>query len=107
MPTSAYVGKDLHEEIHAKNPDVQLQINEKGYRNRPLTEEQKAPNREKSKIRARVEDVFGHMTNTMGSIFIRCIGIRLAKCAIAFKNLAYNLSRYAYLAYAKITSAFI
>ena len=61
------------------------------------TEERKASNKEKSKIRARVEHVFGHMTNSMAGIFIRCIGIRRAVCAIALKNLAYNLSRYAYL----------
>ena len=45
---SAYVGEDLHTKIHKKNPKVQLKINEKGYRNRPLTEEQKASNKEKS-----------------------------------------------------------
>jgi hypothetical protein len=33
-------------------------FHEKGYRNHPLTEEQKANNREKSKTRARVEHVF-------------------------------------------------
>ena len=30
-------------------------VHEKAYRNKPLTEEQKSNNREKSKIRARVE----------------------------------------------------
>jgi hypothetical protein len=34
------------------------QVHEKGYRNKPLTEEQKASNHEKSKNRARVEHVF-------------------------------------------------
>ena len=81
--------------------DVVLKINEKGYRNKPLTEEQKASNREKSRVRVRVEHVFGHITNAMGGMTIRCIGLRRARCAIAFKNLAYNLSRYAYLKFAK------
>jgi IS5 family transposase len=98
---SAYTGEKIHEEIHEKNPDVNLEINEKGYRGRPLTEEQKTSNREKSKTRARVEHVFGYMTNSMGGIFIRCIGINRAKCAITIKNLAYNLSRYAFLKSAK------
>jgi IS5 family transposase len=102
---SAYVGEALHVEIQEKNPRVKLQINEKGYRNRPLTEEQKASNKEKSKVRARVEHIFGHMANSMEGLFIRCIGIRRARCAIALKNLAYNLSRYAYLTRAqKVTS---
>lgn len=94
---SAYVGEELHKEILKRNPGVKLNIHEKGYRNHPLTEEQKKSNREKSRIRVRVEHVFGHMTNSMGGIFIRCIGKRRAACAVALKNLAYNLSRYAYL----------
>ena len=98
---SAYVGEKLHESVHEQNPEVKLKINEKGYRNRPLTEEQKASNRQKSRTRARVEHVFGHMTNSMGGLYIRCIGILRARCIIALKNLAYNLSRYAYLACAK------
>jgi len=98
---SAYVGEELHQEIRRKNPEVEIKIHEKGYRNRPLTEEQKQNNRGKSKTRVRVEHVFGHMTNSMHGIFIRGIGIRRAKCAITLKNLAYNLSRYAYLRRAK------
>jgi len=35
------------------------QIHERGYRNHPLTEEQKLSNRSKSKTCARVEQVFG------------------------------------------------
>jgi len=94
---SAYVGKELHEKIREKNPNIRLKINEKGYCNNPLTNEQKESNRIKSKIRARVEHVFGYMSNSMGGTYIRCIGIRRATCEIAFKNLAYNLSRFAYL----------
>lgn len=94
---SAYTGEELEKEIRKKNPDIDMQINEKGYRGHPLTEVQKASNKEKSRTRARVEHVFGHMTNSMGGIFIRSIGIKRARCAIALKNLAYNMSRYAYL----------
>ena len=99
---SAYVGEKLEEALREKcGDDIVLNINEKGYRNKPLTEEQKASNREKSKTRVRVEHVFGHMTNSMGGMTIRCIGITRARCAIALKNLAYNMSRYAYLLFAK------
>jgi len=94
---SAYVGKELHEALLKKNPNLELKINEKGYRNKPLTEEQKASNREKSKVRARVEHIFGHMTNSFGEIFVRTIGIARARCQIALKNLAYNLQRYEFL----------
>ncbi len=41
-------------------------IHERAYRNRPLTEEQKESNRERSKIRAKVEHVFGSWVNDMG-----------------------------------------
>jgi len=91
---SAYVGEELHGALLEKNPDLKLKINEKGYRNRPLTDEQKVNNREKSKVRARVEHVFGHMTNSFGEIFVRTIGIARARCQVALKNLAYNLQRY-------------
>ena len=95
---SAYTGEKLELELKEKcGEGVVLNINEKGVRNNPLTDEQKASNREKSKVRVRVEHVFGHMTNSMGGMTIRCIGLTRARCTIALKNLAYNLSRYAYL----------
>ena len=42
-------------------------ICEKGRRGHPLTEEQKERNRQKSKVRSRVEHVFGFMEKTMGA----------------------------------------
>jgi IS5 family transposase len=91
---SAYAGADLRKAIRNKCPKIKLIVNEKGYRNKPLTEEQKLNNREKSRVRARVEHVFGHMTKSFGGISVRTIGIMRARCNIAFKNLAYNLQRY-------------
>lgn len=79
---SAYTGKELHDKIREKNPDIILNIHEKGYRNKPLSEEQKASNKEKSKVRARVEHVFGHMTNSMGGMTTRVIGIDRTTCVI-------------------------
>jgi len=46
-------------------------ICEKGCRNHPLTEKQKENNREKSKIRCRIEHIFGFMTCSMHGISIR------------------------------------
>ena len=91
---SAYMGKEIQEALLSENPNLKLKINEKGYRHKPLTDEQKANNRGKSKVRARVEHVFGHMTNSFGDIFVRSIGIARARCQIGLKNLAYNLQRY-------------
>ena len=98
---SAYVGEELHKNILEKNPNLRLKIHEKGYRNRPLTDEQRESNREKSRIRARVEHIFGHMTNSMGGMTTRAIGIKRTTCVITLKNLAYNLSRWVCLANAK------
>jgi IS5 family transposase len=96
---SAYAGEGLERELKEKcGAGTVLKINEKGYRNKPLTEGQKESNREKSRIRARVEHVFGIMTVSMGGMFIRTIGMTRAKAGIARRNLAYNLKRYAYLA---------
>jgi IS5 family transposase len=94
---SAYAGADFVKELYKINPTIQLEISEKGSRNNPLTDEQKASNREKSRTRSRVEHIFGHMTNAMGGMTIRCIGIVRAECTIVIKNLAYNVSRYASL----------
>ena len=98
---SAYAGKDLHEEIRSKSPNITLKIHDKAYRSKPLTEIQRASNKEKSRVRARVEHVFGHMTNSMGGMSTRVIGIDRTTCVITLKNLAYNLSRWAYLDNAK------
>jgi len=96
---SAYAGEDLERGIREKSgQDVVLNISEKGYRNKPLTDAQKESNREKSRIRSRVEHVFGFMTMSMGGIIIRSIGMKRAKAGIARRNLAYNIKRYAYLA---------
>lgn len=73
------------------------QICEKGTRAQPLTDEQKASNREKSRTRSRVEHVFGTMTHEMGGICIRTIGAARARVQIGLMNLTYNIKRVALL----------
>jgi len=94
---SAYASEDHVARIKEKYPDIILHICEKGYKNAPLTEEQKESNREKSKVRARVEHVFGYITRFMGGITIRTIGIERAKREICGMNLAYNIKRAVFL----------
>ncbi len=67
---------------------------EKGYRNNPLTEEQKQSNREKSKTRARVEHVFGFMEQCMNGLAIKSVGIARTSGIIGLINLTYNIFRY-------------
>lgn len=56
------------------------------------TAEQKASNTEKSRIRSRVEHIFGAQAH-MGQHFIRTIGILRASLKIGMMNLAYNMIR--------------
>jgi len=88
---SAYTG-DKQEEVYNKKKIVS-QVNEKGCRNKPLTEQQKQDNREKSKTRARVEHIFGFVENSMNGSFIRTIGLARAKAKIGLMNLTYNICR--------------
>lgn len=89
---SAYTGEEQEKVIHKYK--LNNQVHEKGYRNKPLTEEQKASNREKSKTRARVEHVFGFMEQSMNGLVIKSIGIVRATGIIGLMNLTYNLFRY-------------
>jgi IS5 family transposase len=91
---SAYSGTDLLASLPEK---VVRNVHEKGCRNHPLTEEQKESNRLKSKIRVRVEHIFGFMTNNMGGIALRSIGIARAEFHIGLRNLVYNICRYEFL----------
>lgn len=83
------------QEIEALLTDKQLssQIHERAYADKPLTDEQHASNKVKSKVRARVEHVFGHMQTAMGGMLVRSIGFARAHVAIGLMNLTYNIVR--------------
>jgi IS5 family transposase len=89
---SAYVGEELHRTL-VEDKKVIPVIIEKGYRNNPLTDEQKATNKEKSKVRVRVEHIFGFIENSMNGSTIKTIGIKRATALIGLMNLTYNLFR--------------
>lgn len=89
---SAYTGEE-QEKIMDKYELIN-KVHEKGYRNKPLTEEQKASNKEKSKTRARVEHVFGFMEQSMNGLKVNSVGIKRATGMIGLINLTYNLFRY-------------
>lgn len=90
---SAYTGKPIEGVLTEKK--IESRIHEKGYRDHPLTEEQKNTNREKSRIRVRIEHIFGHMTNSMrDGLKMRFIGMRRITAGIGLLNLVYNMARY-------------
>ena len=72
-------------------------INERAYRNRPLTEDQKERNRKRSRVRALVEHIFGDMVQSMGGKLERVIGKARIETQVGLKNLADNFRRYVHL----------
>lgn len=97
---SAYSGEPIRQMLSAKK--IKSRINEKGYRNNPLTDKQISLNQTKSKIRARVEHVFGFMENNMSANKIRSIGKERANRSIGLGNLIYNFFRFTQLNYTMI-----
>ncbi len=87
---SAYRSAEREADLEAAG--IASQICEKGTRGAPLSDEQKRGNRTKSKVRARVEHVFGQQAH-MGGHFVRTIGMARAKAKITMMNLVYNMVR--------------
>lgn len=88
---SAYTGPIQEEAIALK--EMINQVCEKGAKNRPLTEEQKKNNREKSKVRSRVEHIFGFMEMSMNGMYLNNIGIKRITAIVGLMNLTYNVFR--------------
>jgi IS5 family transposase len=92
---SAYRSEE--QEARLKDRGCTSHIHERAYRNKPLTPEQEAANTERSRVRVRVEHVFGHIETAMNGCYVRTIGIARATAKIGLENLAYNISRFAFL----------
>ena len=72
---------------------LKSRIHRKAHRNRPLTKREQQGNKTRSKVRARVEHVFGAQTNDMGGTFVRSIGVARARARIGLKTLACTMRR--------------
>ena len=92
---SAYRSEEIEQKL--KERGLKSRIHRKGKRGKPLSERSKQGNRTKSKVRARVEHIFGAQTNDMGGTRVRSIGLTRAEAKIGMKNLTYNMRRYCYL----------
>ena len=77
----------------SKEKGLNSRIHRKGHRDKPLSEREKRGNKARSKVRARVEHVFGAQSNDMGGTLVRSIGLVRARARIGLKNLAYNMRR--------------
>jgi IS5 family transposase len=89
---SSYCGEEIGTRLEEKG--IASLIHERGYRGQKLSEVQKARNREKSRIRVRVEHIFGQMTNGMrDGLKMRWIGMRRITAGVGLLNLVYNMVR--------------
>jgi IS5 family transposase len=88
---SAYRSEGIEEMCRQKN--IKSRIQEQGYRHRKLTGVQRQLNKKKSKIRARVEHIFGFMTNSMNEMYLQYRNFIRNRAAIGLMNLTYNLFR--------------
>ena len=91
---SAYWGKPNEKALPA---NVKNCIHEKGTKKEGLSKAQRKKNQEKSKIRCRVEHIFGFMTGVFRGLTMRSRGIVRANFNIGLTNLVYNMFRYRFL----------
>jgi len=89
---SAYIGPIIAALL--ERFDMLANICEKGTSVRPLDRKQKRDNKERSRVRARVEHAFGRIAQLGGDRFRR-IGKRRCRFETALTNLTYNLDRFA------------
>ena len=92
---SAYTGEDIENLL--KEQGIRNRIHAKGYRGTPLTKTQQKENQKKSRIRARVEHIFGFMATSMKAGWLRSIGLVRARSRLFLQNLVYNMKRFQYL----------
>ena len=88
---SAYRSAEIEAKLAAKG--LKSRIHRRAARNRPLSPTQEAANTTRSRVRARVEHVFGHQENSMGRKIVRTIGMARARFKIGMMNLGYNMRR--------------
>lgn len=88
---SAYRSESNRNELKQRKYREHLQ--RKGCRHKMLTEWEKQGNRTRSRIRCRIEHVFGVQAQMAGNLLLRSIGIARAEIKIGLRNLAYNIHR--------------
>jgi transposase, IS5 family len=93
---------DVYADSAYRSAETEAKLNSRGFRSRihrrasrnhPLSKAQESANRRKSRIRARIEHVFGAQQTAPGGRIVRTIGIARAKVKIGLQNLVYNIRR--------------
>src|SRR5438477_531457 len=88
---SAYRSAEIEAKLKVRG--FNSRIHRRASRNHPLSNAQTRANRAKSRIRARIEHVFGAQESSVGGRIVRTIGIVRARAKIGLQNLAYNIRR--------------
>jgi IS5 family transposase len=92
---SAYRSEEKLKELEKRKYREHLQ--RKGCKHKKLTDREAQGNRTRSRIRSRVEHVFGVQAKRAGRLIVRAIGLVRVKVKVGLRNLAYNLDRYCVL----------
>ena len=88
---SAYRSAETEAGLKARG--FRSRIHVRATRNHPLSQRQEEANRKRSRIRARIEHVFGAQETSAGSRLVRTVGIVRARAKIGLQNLVYNIRR--------------
>ena len=103
---TANTSQDVYADSAYRSAETEAKLDERGFRSRihrrasrnhPLSDAQAEANRTKSKVRVRIEHVFGAQENAPGGRIIRTIGEMRARAKIGLQNLAYNVRRFVIL----------
>jgi transposase, IS5 family len=88
---SAYRSEENLSELERRG--YREHLHRKGCRHQRLTDWEKQGNRTRSRVRCRIEHVFGIQAQKAGNLILRTIGKIRAEVKIGLRNLAYNLYR--------------
>lgn len=92
---SAYRAKARQRQL--KDDGYRSHIQSKGEAKKPLSDCQRRANHRRSKVRSRVEHIFGAQ-QAMGGKLVRTIGLNRARIKVAMSNMVYNMRRWSHLA---------
>ena len=87
---SAYRSAETEGKLRARG--LRSRIHQRASRNHALSKAQENANRHESRVRARIEHVFGAQQTSPGGRIVRTIGIMRAKAKIGLQNLAYHIA---------------
>ena len=89
---SAY--RSAEHEDNLKKKKFRPHLQRKGCKGHQLTSWEKQGNRTRSRVRSRIEHVFGAIHQRAGDVILRTIGISMAEVKLGLRNMAYNMDRF-------------